>query len=303
MIRFALGQTPADWPIITRVRWPYTWDPITVDRGAERPPPHAPSDGSDRLVTRKPIHPHLLRLRAGDPESFADYVEEVGLLEFLPWVHDVVDSQSPGLRELVGTYERWRQRILWCGDLEAVWTGPATIGAFDDARQYLRSAYLFATGTPLIPSNASSDVEAAARDLGLVPPDDPREIAALIHELAWKQSTFKIKTWFDSATSRTVEQPAHVFARAWLELLDLLEQGGLTRLCPHCGNPFAPGRSNQKFCQHLCQQFAYDRRANSDPDRREYKKMEQRWRRGTLSDEEWQEYKAAYAKRQRRRAK
>lgn len=318
--RPAAGSSPRDWRLVTRARRPYTFDPITIDWSPQRPAPTSPRTPDERQVLRGPIHPHLLKLKPGDPESFAQFVENFGILEFLPWLmdQDVFPNGHPDAwRPVIGTYEVLGQRTLWYPDLEAAWTDPMTQICFTDAQDHLRSAYRDATeDAPDDPdhgleSDADPDPEARAAhlrgvmiesaegepDLGAIeaavatflaltrPDPDPDAAAEEYYERAWWSSALKVEFWYDPPTKRIVEQPAHIFARGWLELADLLEKGGLTRTCPYCGNPFAPRREKHRFCSHECQQHAHDKRANQTPERRAQKRNHMRRARAALGVE------------------
>jgi hypothetical protein len=239
-------STSSTWPVAGRPVEPYRIDPDVNDPESLSPQPKA--------YLRGPIHPWLLKLRPGDPQSFDTFVDGVGIGEFLEW------TMTADLGVWVPLFERFRgdRSVFNWRELAKAWSHDQTFYAVRRELDVLREFYTFAT-------EENVDIKAAE--------------ASVLAE-GWSRGLFKIDLFVHDATGVLCERPRHLFARAWFELLDALYEGHRPRVCTFCSNPFIPDRSSQRYCKGTtCQQRAYDRRRSRKPKRREYQRDYQRDRR------------------------
>ena len=253
------------WPHVSRARQPYAFEAITVVEEAPTADTLAGYQTTDQRFLLGPIHPHLFALQPGDAEGFIEFVEQLGLKEFLPWLADVGLGEADAWRPVIGSYEPMGLRVLQRQHLFAAWTDQTTIREYGAARKELRG--LFEEMAQL------GDALAAA------------EIVIALGE----DRLLQIELRRDLTTEQIYERPRHIFSRAWFELLDgLLQQAKVPRICAYCHHPFVPTRSDQRHCPGtLCQARNSDRKRRQDPWRKEYDKMRQRRNRDAITSEEF----------------
>jgi len=276
------------WQRHTQLRKPYTFHPVRIVEGDVPTGTEKLSDPDFRLAVkhlRGPIHPHLLKLVPGQYESVADFAEELGLDELIMWGLNLESSHLQ---------DQWFQ--VWSSmnhledgfstipkvDLSDAWGFGSQTVAFAEEQTQLREAYDYVEqhGADAAIIFFQDYWKSTHRDAGLETSRFPRPETRL--------ETWPIQPKDDSQpTLGIVEAPAHIFARAWLELYDELQIGGVPKLCPTCNAPFIGTRKGQKFCSRKCQ----DHRGRSES-QREYERMYQRMRRGTITPDEftaWQQ--------------
>lgn len=101
----------------------------------------------------------------------------------------------------------------------------------------------------------------------------------------------ELRVYYDESAHRLVEKPAGLFAYAWFELLAEIDRL-LPLHCEHCGLPFLPNRDGQRYCPGTgCYEAAYQSQYARHPHRREYQRMYKRYRRGTITEQEWQRWR------------
>jgi hypothetical protein len=107
-----------------------------------------------------------------------------------------------------------------------------------------------------------------------------------------ERTRFALDVYLHSPSGIVYERPRHIFARAWLEVLDAAMRGIISKVCGYCGLPFAPRRSDQSYCPgRPCQRLAFRQRYDRQPFRRAYQRMYKRWKRGTITPAAWKAWK------------
>ncbi len=271
------------WPRFTRPRKPYTFHPVRLVEGDSPIGSEKLSDKDWRLAVkhlRGPIHHHLLKLIPGDYESIAKFAEELGLDELISWGMTLGDDNLEDAWHQLsrdGIYLQERFVTIPKIHLLEAWGFGSQTSAFAEEQERLREAfeYLAAEGADAAiqffqdywkPTHPDAGLETwrfPIPELVLVPwPIHPKDD--------------------DHPSLGIVEAPAHIFARAWIELYDVLLAGGVPKLCPRCSTPFIGKRKGQKYCDRKCQ----DQRSRSEH-QREYDRMYKRMRRGSITREEF----------------
>jgi hypothetical protein len=272
---------PADWPRSERLRKPYTFHPVRVVEGDTQTTPRDPNlSGRDyQLAVRHlkgPIHPHLLRLQPGSYPSIERFVEQLGFDELMLW--------GMGLDEdyLTKPWHQLGENLEHIEDgfstipkdhLERAWCWGSQQDAFEDEQGRLRQAFDIAQRS----EHADEAIRTMREATGVWPKPDIRLIL-------WPFSPDS-----DEEMATIVETPADIFARAWLELYDELQDNGIPSRCPTCGTPFI-GRDGQVHCTRDCQLRDYGQRRRGNY-RRGYERMYQRMRRGTITPDEFEAWK------------
>ena len=294
---------PQYWGLKARPIRPYAYREVTILRDGE------PQQGKVRpeVFVLDLIHPEVLALDPQSPDTFVDFVKRLGLNEFLQWALEAEgplmnvwepvlyrdfaeEDEGPegdgGSLEEEGT--RWRAVVPLHffrspeGDLSlavhpdqvrldtlvAAWTDPVTVEAFSREQDLLRKGLTAA---------------------------NPREAIDHANErrpTGRHSEPFPVTINVDDTTGIVYEEPDHIIARAWLEVLDAA--GGKTnKVCAYCQAPFIPSRSDQVYCPgRPCADRAFRSEYDKRPYRREYQRMHKRWKRGTIADAEWEKWKA-----------
>lgn len=260
-------HTPRTWSRAGRPVRPYLIDPVTITKcPLAEPPPSIDDDrDDDRDFLLDPIHPHLLALAPGDPETFHQFASELGLHELFDWIGPLGLPLGNPMTQLLERYDSG-YRHFKPEALTDAWTDPAVVKAVKAEQALLREAF----------------------EMTLLA-DDAREAAHRILALGWGHGSFQIDLALDETDGVIYEQPLHVWSRAWFELLEGLRGERLPQTCGHCGNPFVPRRRNAAYCTTACQQSAYDKRRGRTPERRkyqrEYKRQERERKRSKSSNE------------------
>jgi hypothetical protein len=222
----AKTHPPNTWTPSNRLIQPYRIGYKITDAESISPLP------DEYLVA--PIHPWLLRLVPGDSNSFRDFVDAVGIHEFLDWAYEATLTPWTYVTETLDA----------TGDMPSnesvrnAWVDAETIRAVTQQRSALRNAYTAAT-------DAESLDDAVTRVL----------------ELGWREKHFRIELDRDPSTRTIFERPADLWARGWFELLDGLDHGLPPKPCLSCTTPFTPNRSNQRYCLgNGCNERHYERK-------------------------------------------
>jgi len=282
---------PEKWPRPTRPAKPYTFHPIRLVDGENPTGTNSQSELDFRLAVnhlRGPIHTHLLKLVPGDYESIANFAEDLGLDELILWGMGLEDDYLT---------EAWHQLgvdMLYIEDgfgtipkihLQEAWGFGSQTNVFAEEQTRLREAYEYFAkeGADAALQLFQDYWKPTHSDVGLETWQFPIPELMLV--------TWPIQPMESSDGSQPslgiVEAPAHIFARAWVELYDELQTGGVPKLCPRCSTPFIGKRKGQKYCDRKCQ----DQRSRSES-QREYERMYQRMRRGNITRDEfakWQQ--------------
>lgn len=254
------------WVMTARPRRPYAFETVAV---VERNDPNRSKMTTrigDRRFLPTPIHPHLFALKPGDANGFIDFVETLGLTEWMPWLaadrFGVAPPEAWG--PIIGQYEKRGARQLPREWLINAWTDPTTVDRYDRVIRYLRDAFELVTQLP--------DTDAADFVVDFASYIDSMQIETIVVE--------------SRGRPRLIEVPTDIISRAWWELVDSLSLGGrLPRTCPYCKQPFAPTRPNQRYCPGTDHQArGSDRTRNQDPWRREDNRLRARLRRATTPE-------------------
>jgi hypothetical protein len=245
---------PRYWSRTGRPVRPYLIDPITITDEAlseQVPPPDADPDEGQRFLL-DPIHPHLLALTPGDPESLAVFTTQLGLQEFFDWIGPKGFPVHHPITRLMERYESG-YRHFSLEMLADAWMDPVVSKTVAQEQQLLRAAF-----------------EAAQID-------DADEAALHVLDLGWERNVFLIDLDIDRTDQIVYERPTHIWSRAWFELLEGVHGGRRPRPCEYCGEPFIPRRKNAAYCVGTkCQQRAYDRRRAKTERRKNYQKEHKR---------------------------
>lgn len=293
------SEYPAqDWPRPSPLRKPYTFHRVRVDATdsdpAERDPDQSERDWQLAVHhLRGPIQPHLSRLVPGDIDSIVKFVERLGLDELAIWG---MTLESDKLNE------PWHRLYA---DLTPLDNGVATVPQthlseawasaavpFAEEQTRLDEAYRYAAR-----SEGADQTIRFLRDHWRSGPRGTHLKTRTFPHPEIDLVTWPIKPVDDAETLAIVESPAHILARAWLELYDHLQANGAPKICKGCQSPFIGTRSDQEYCTRECQLQSHGKdRRNRDSYRREYERMYQQKRRGTITDAQF----AAWKKRQGR---
>jgi hypothetical protein len=241
-----------DWPIGTRPVQPYRIGYTITSSDSISPIP------TEYLLD--PIHPWLLRLVPNEPLNFFNFINAVGIHEFLDWAYE---SSLVAWGEITELFDATGEPPLF-STLSVAWTHNETTRAVAQCQTDLRNAYDAAVG-------------AADRDDAL----------GAVLNMGWAKKQFRIEIDRDPRTGTFFERPADLWARGWFELLDGLNHGLPPKPCMYCRTPFVPSRSSQRFCSgHGCYERAYEQ--DRSRTRRQYHRDYQRKRRKKLKDIEEQ---------------
>jgi hypothetical protein len=286
--RRATEHPPPAWTRTSRPFQPYTFHPIAIVDQDETTDTPQPTNDEWRLAAshlREPIHKHLLKIVPGDNDSIIAFATRLGLDELISWGLDLKDEylRDPWLqlstdisRPIDGVAHVPRFHLI------EAWGKCSTVEAFREEQTALDEAYRYFTdeGADQALHFFQDYRKPTHRDAGLD---------------TWRfpTPTLRLVTWpiqpvdDDQPTLAIVEAPNHIFDRAWIELYDELERGGVPKICPECDVPFIGQRKGQQFCGRGCQ----DKRPRTD-EQREYERMYQRMRRGAITQDEfnaWQQ--------------
>jgi hypothetical protein len=292
----ASAYPPSDWPRSGRLRKPYTFHRVRIVEGdatTAAPGPELPERDWQLAVhhLKGPINPYLLRLEHGHYPSIVRFVEQLGLDELTLW------GASPDDRDTYLT-EPWERLLadIWhltdgvamipADHLMDAWSVGSQADAFREEQTKLREAFAYAA--------QSEGADQTIRFL--------RDYRKITHRSVGLESwsfpnpelyltTWPVQPMDDEETLALVEAPAHIFARAWLELYDELQASGAPQICPRCNTPFIGSRRNQTYCTRDCQDRDYGQRRRRGEHRREYERMYQRKRRGTITSDEFETWK------------
>ncbi len=228
--------------------------------------PEAPV--TDDLFLLEPIMTPLLHLKAGDEQSFLQFVARYGLGEFIDWAfEEEIDAWDHFFEYYQDGVREFEQ-----SEIERAWLAPKTVKLFTSRQEFLsevaKDAAEFDTeGSLSFITGAGLEVDAFAIDLEI----ESHDGAVLVYE-----------------------KPRHIFARAWFELLDAGSAGLRPRACAHCGRPFAPKREGQSYCPGFnCRDLAYRKRYDKTPYRREYLRKYRQLKREKITIEEWDNWREA----------
>ena len=261
-----------DWPVgSSRPRRPFLIHETRViadDNWAQEG--HAASQIAERLYLRDTIHPHLLRVEAGNVESLTQFLTDFGAIELLEAVVasgiltlEVVSEEHVWpfiIDSWLRAVEHGRVIVFRESLLEKAWTNPAIIDWFAGEQHWLKSGL----------TAAAEGLDAFGRTDYLAP---------------------VVRVLWDPQEQRFIEEPGDIFHRSWLELLDKLETY-LPRFCLFCQLPFVPGREGQKYCPGTdCYEQDFHRTYSKDPYRREYQRLYKQYKRGTISQREWDDWR------------
>jgi hypothetical protein len=203
-----------------------------------------------------PIHPWLLRLLPGEPDSFLGFVDAVGIHEFLDWAYGEELTAWTNITETLDAVGYLPPRDA----LSNPWADAETIRIVAQKQFDLSGAYNAATN--------AVDLDRAMDE---------------VLAMGWGGKQFRIEIDLDPVTRTLVERPADLWARGWFELLDGLNHGLPPTLCSYCRTAFTPNRSSQEFCLgYGCSEKAYEQKRSRT--RRKYHKEYQRKRRKKLKD-------------------
>jgi hypothetical protein len=246
---------PWHWKPVGRQLRPYVIDPVTVTKYplAEEPlPPYADAD-EGRLFLLDPIHPHLLALTPGDPDSFLAFATQFGLRELVEWA---IDQDLPALVSIISRYDSGYRHFA-PETFAEVWTDRHVVHAVTEEQALLREVFREAQG------------------------HEARDATRVVLSHGWGHGAFQIRLGRDEASDALYEEPLHVWSRAWFELFEGVIGDRLPTACAYCGEPFMSQRSNAAYCPGKgCQELAYDARRSKTPERREYQReYKQRQRR------------------------
>jgi hypothetical protein len=252
-------------------KWPATSLPIEPYFLGDLPPgPWEYLDG--------PITPHLFRICAGDAESVTAFVAQFGFLELYNWAAGVFrESDSDAAPLWTRTMSLWEAEGEDPGTrmgaslraLTTAWEHPDTVSTFTDALSPLKDAWSTAA-------------------------DRNEPIQTAIHRFAVYTTDTPLSLTLSSSDGTLTLRPSHVVARSWIELLHVLQTRRIRPVvCEHCGQLFPPRRNGQRFCPGTsCRADAYRPYEQSDY-RREYQRMYKRYRRGSITVDEWDAWVAA----------
>jgi hypothetical protein len=205
-----------------------------------------------------PIHPWLLRLVPGRPDSFHDYIAAVGIHEFLDWAYEIPLTEWRDITERLDATGNMPSDEM----ITTAWMDETTSRKVARQQSGLRSAY-----------EAAHDADNLGQALDRV------------LDMGWEQKQFRLELDRDPATGTVFERPADLWARAWFELLDGLNHGLPPKPCLYCSTPFIPKRSNQRYCPgNRCGERHYERRRSRT--RTDYQRIYQQERRSKLRDSE-----------------
>jgi hypothetical protein len=154
------------------------------------------------------------------------------------------------------------------------WDDPATVAAFGEEQWLLESHW-----------------EGTAVDFQDWAQDDDRVTTALFEAVVADQpfAYFATQPVFDRG--RLVEVPVTMFARSYLELVDLVGRGLRPVRCEYCRQWFPPRRAGQRYCPGTsCRTEAYAW-YEKDPHRREYQRLYKKFKRGTITQDEWDRWR------------
>ncbi len=258
---------PWHWKPVGRQLRPYVIDPVTVTKYplAEEPlPPYVDPD-EGRLFLLDPIHPHLLALTPGDPDSFLAFATQFGLRELVEWA---IDQDLPTLVSIISRYDSGYRHFA-PETFAKAWTNPHVVRAVTEEQTLLREAFDKAQN------------------------HDACDATRIVLSHGWGHGAFQIQLGLDEANGVLYEEPLHVWSRAWFELLKGLTDNQPSTTCAYCGEPFIPRKRNAAYCPGKgCQELAYDARRSKTPKRREYQReykqrqrREQQSKRPTNDDE------------------
>ncbi len=273
-----------DWPRAARIRKPYTFHRVRIDNEldplASRREDRQWQTAVDHL--KVPIHPHLLKLEPGHFESIVRFAERFGLDELIRWgVYLDADYLTDPWHQLaldIALLDDDGVATVPARHLLEAWGIGTTTQAFREEQSQLRQGFEIAASS----EGADDAFQAIVETRGHVIPE--------VNLIAWP-----ITPVDDEETLALVESPANIFHRAWLELYDELQEGGLPRPCLRCGNPFIGARSNHEYCSRDCQLQAHGKRRRT-PYRREYERKYQQMRRGRITKDEFDEWKRRQGK-------
>lgn len=278
----AMNIPVSAWPKSGRPRKPYTFHAVDV----------APLDGGPTLgeslssdeewqfaVSQldEPIHPELLKLEPGNFYSVVAFSDRLGLDELIGW--GITHQDSVVARSWMKVAIEWGRgrrnpaRVSPETLLDA-WSIGSGVDAFTEAQMKLRRAFEIA-----------EHAEGADEALEAMRAEDAYEIPQ-VNLIGWP-----VKPADGSGALTLIEAPDGIFARAWLELYDHLQEDGLPKYCKGCGVPFIGGRISQKYCYDECRIEYGDRAYSRDPYRKQYLKLRQRVRRGTMTTEEFEAWR------------
>jgi endogenous inhibitor of DNA gyrase (YacG/DUF329 family) len=274
---------------------PYTFHPVRVVDGDTPTATHSPelSVRGWQLAAhhlKGPIHAHLMKLVPGSYDSIVAFAEKLGLDELIAWGMTLDDDYLAEpwhqLYDDMGSLDDGIATIPAIHLLEAWGLGSQT-EAFTQEQTRLREAYQHAA------DYGADETILFQRDYWRVAYPE-----ANLESSSFPKPEITLVTWpvepidpMDRGEPLAlVERPAHIFARAWLELYDDLQERGAPQFCPRCKTPFISTVNSQRYCSRECQDRDYGRKRDTEY-RRHYQRMYKRMQRGTLSQEEFTAWK------------
>jgi hypothetical protein len=246
-----------------------------------------PDDLSPRYLNG-PITPHLLRLVPGDPESITAFVANLGWRDLATWAWLVTEDRTES-RDLwegtlivpVETAERAQQ---WLEAIVAAWVDPGTKTRFHKAQRDLLFSWREAARDDWSPSERLDWMSGYFRH--------PAAFSLQSGRPYTEPQALRLGMGVRGDPPRLVFVPADIFARSYVELAQLLGRRQLKPVqCAHCDQWFPPNRDGQRFCPGSSCKTDHDAAYSKHPYRKEYQRMYQRHRRGTMSRSEWDEWR------------
>lgn len=271
-----------NWRRITRLRAPHEyWQQPVVEKKYESDTGDDLLGPDDSVYHIGNVSPDLLKLKPGETDSLVEFVDALGIVGLVTWV----GGPRPG--NLIEGFEVWEplcvavqdgDPTLYRPDLHAAWTHPETIERFTIEHTRLTEGWQRAADI----RDAENNEQAEARG----------QLRRLLVSAQFRQPyPLELSIAVTSLTDQIVERPRHILARSAFELIDALTSR-LPKRCERCTTPFAPLRSDQRFCRTECQQASYQKTYDQTPYRKEYSRMYRRYKRGSITETEWLEWKA-----------
>ncbi len=254
---------PQDWPKSSRPREPFRARPIQVVETHDEvnqitrawlleKMPEMP----ETFYVLDPIYPELLALT--DLNQFVSFVERLGLLEFVP----LLGVEGGVFSETVGT------RAVARDELSELWESMD----FEWQRIILHNTLLTED------RREGDSLDDRIAGFAAVATGDP-----------FSRTMLQVYLRRESTSGILFERPVHILARGWIEVSESVED---TIVCEFCGNPFRPNRSGQRFCPGRdCNQRAHREAYDKSEYRRAYQRMYGRKRRGSMTADEFEDWK------------
>lgn len=120
------------------------------------------------------------------------------------------------------------------------------------------------------------------------------DIGEGVHDFVHRHRA-EFDTTLEVVQGRVVQYPRTIISRSYLELLDLVERGLKPSTCDYCGMLFPPRRAGQRYCPGTsCGTDGYFAQYEKTPYRREYQRQYKRFKRGTITQDDWDGWRDAH---------